>query len=40
MTASTYTEYVAATAATAPAITPAIRDRIIAVLSLTGGAGR
>lgn len=40
MTTSTHTEHVAATVATAPAITPAIRDRVITILNPTGGTGR
>ena len=40
MSASTYSEAIAATIATAPAISPATRDRIIAVLNPAGGANR
>lgn len=40
MTTSIYSDSVAATVATAPAITPAIRDRVITILNPTGGTGR
>lgn len=37
---TTYSEAIAATIAKAPAISPATRDRIIAVLNPVGGAAR
>ena len=37
---TTYSEAIAATIAKAPAISPATRDRIIAVLNPGGGAAR
>ena len=40
MTTSTHTEHVAATVAAAPTISPAVRDRIIAILNPTGGTAR
>lgn len=40
MTTSIYSDSVAATVATAPTISPAVRDRIITILNPTGGTGR
>lgn len=37
---TTYSEAIAATIAKAPAISPATRDRIIAILNPAGGAAR
>lgn len=37
---TTYSEAIAATVAKAPAISPATRDRIIAILNPVGGAAR
>lgn len=37
---STYSDAIAATIATAPALSPAVRDRIIAALNPAGGATR